>query len=78
MTKVKQLNKKYINRNYLKRLLDFESSPEFEKAFIKSKVIILKIQEVTTTLRILIFNFLREQVNMTLMTSGKIYKETLP
>ena len=26
MTKIKQLNKKYINRNYLKRLLAFESS----------------------------------------------------
>lgn len=29
MAKVKQLNKKYINRNYLKKLLAFDSCPEF-------------------------------------------------
>ena len=29
VTKIKQLNKKYINRNYLLRLLAFEASSEF-------------------------------------------------
>jgi hypothetical protein len=78
LTKIKQMNKKYINRNYLRRLLAFEPSSEFDKAFSRAKVSLLTLHEIRHALRVLTFNFLREQVNNTLITSGKIYKETLP
>lgn len=38
MGRVKQANKKYINRKYLKRLLQFSTQAEFEKVFLKSKI----------------------------------------
>lgn len=78
MIKVKQCSKKYINRKYLQRLLAFESKTEFERAFTKAKLSFLTIEEVRQTLRVLMFNFLRAQSNQTLLTSCKIYKETLP
>jgi hypothetical protein len=78
MTKVKQGNKKYINRVYLKRLIEFKERSEFERAFIKAKVALLTLQEMRKALRVLLFNFLREQANLSMLTSSKIYKETLP
>lgn len=43
MTKVKQGNKKYINRIYLRRLMVFKEKSEFERAFIKAKAADLTI-----------------------------------
>lgn len=60
IAKIKQLNKKYINRNYLLRLLAFEPSTEFEKAYIKAKVSLLSIEQVRKVLRVLTFHFLKD------------------
>ena len=68
------MKKKYINRNYLKRLLAFAASSEFEKAFIKAKTSLLTIEELRHVIRVLTFHFLRETINNTLIASGKIYK----
>ena len=46
--------------------------------FSKCKLGSLTLKETRRLLRSLTFHFLRENVNMTLLTSSKIYKETLP
>lgn len=78
MSKIKQASKKYINRKYLERLLAFERKSEFERAFQKAKISLLSIEDLRTAIRALLFNFLRGPINQTLLTSCKIYKETLP
>lgn len=78
MLKIKQGSKKYINRKYLARLLAFDSKSEFERAYHKAKLILLSVQDLQTALRVLLYHFLRNQINQTLLTSCKIYKETLP
>ncbi len=78
MTKVKQINKKYINRKYLKRLIEFSQTTEFYRAFLKSKINIITLEEVQRLLRCLTYRFLREGSVLTLLTSSKIYKETFP
>ena len=78
MIKIKQGNKKYINRFYLKRLLSFEEKSEFERAFIKAKTKNLTLEDMRCAVRTLLFNFLRENLSLSVLTSCKIYKETLP
>lgn len=77
MAKIKQGSKKYINRKYLRRLIEFQKSSEFYKAFLKSKSSLMTHEEVKRIIRSLIFYYLREQSNITLLTSTKIYKQTL-
>lgn len=36
--KIKQLNKKYINRKYLKRLTEFSTQTDFRKTFHKCQI----------------------------------------
>ena len=78
LVKVRQSSKKYINRVYLKRLLAFEKKTEFERAFLKAKLAILTIDEIRRAIRVLLFQFLKGQVTINMLTSCKIYKETLP
>lgn len=37
MATIKKVNKKYTNRKYLKRLLDFTERSEFHRAYLKEK-----------------------------------------
>lgn len=77
MGRIRQANKKYINRKYLRRLIDFSSGGEFSRVLAKVKLTALSAEEVRRLLRTLTFLFLRDQATPTLLTSAKIYKDTL-
>jgi hypothetical protein len=77
MARIRQANKKYINRKYLRRLVDFGNGSEFNRVLSKVKLTAISSEEVRRLLRILTFLFLRDQATPTLLTSAKIYKDTL-
>lgn len=77
MTKIKNSHKKYINRKYLKNLLEFSTESDFYKIYLKTNVKNIGFEEIRKFLNVLAFHYLREGSYATLLTSSKIYKETL-
>lgn len=77
MATIKKANKRYTNRKYLKRLIEFAERSEFHRAYLKEKKQHIALAEFRIVIRKVIFYFIREYSYLSLMTSSKIYKETL-
>ena len=78
MAKVKKgSSKKYINRKFIKQLLACEEGTCFFGMFSKAKIELLTVEEVRRVLRVLTYYFLKNEVELSLLTSAKIYKEAL-
>ena len=78
MNRIKQGNKKYINRKFLKKIIGSPSDGLLDKALARVKTSKIVVDELRKVLRVLVFHYLRDVANMSLLTSTKIYKSTLP
>lgn len=74
MTQIKKCNKKYINRRYLKELIEFSEYSKLYKLFLKSNLKSLTITDLRILVRSLIYYFFREQIYIPLLTSSKIFR----
>ncbi len=74
MKKIRHSNKKYINRNYLLKLMNFHEGDDIFKIFNKIKSKNLTVEDLRKTVRVSIRHYFNQSSVLALLTSNKLSK----